>query len=95
MDYQRNSKRNFTPLRGKVMRSGANFLPELIAARPGSRGVGHHSLSPSFGGLGSDAQRAMRWVQIIGAQQAQLFSAKGSVVRQCQHEPVAEWLGFG
>jgi len=51
--------------------------------------VWHDSLAPALGGLGPDAYQSMPWVDVVGAQAAQLLSPKTRVISQREHHAVA------
>ena len=59
---------------------------------PGRGGVGHDPFPAGLGRLRPDPQRAVRGIDIVGAQRAQFLAAQRRVVGQRQHQPVADRL---
>jgi hypothetical protein len=57
--------------------------------------VGDHSFASALGGLDSDADSTTRRIEIVCAHGTQLLATQASVVRQRQHKPIAQRLGFG
>ncbi len=56
-----------------------------VQQRPRCRGVGHHPGSPSLRRLGAHPEGAIRGVQIVCAQAAELLPAQAGVVGKREH----------
>ena len=67
----------------------AQVVPEQHTGRGG---VGNDAFAAGLGRLRPDPQRAVRGIDVVGAQRAQLLAAQRRVIGQRQHQPVADRL---
>ena len=68
-------------------------VPQVLRQQhPGRRRVRHHPLPPGLSGLRPHPQRAVRRIEIVGAQRAQLLPAQRRVIGQREHHPVTDRL---
>ncbi len=54
------------------------------------RRVGDDALSPALRRLSTNTDGSVRWIDVLGAQQTQLFAAEAGVISECEHEAVAD-----
>ena len=80
---RRDSERKSSPRAALSPRRWARYA---LQQDPRRRRVGHHPRPPTLRGLGADAQRAIRGVQIVRAQAAQLLPPQPGVVGQREHQ---------